>query len=101
MRGKQGGKQNFLLSGLGEKTRKTENGVKNNPFRPTFFCPPNLGRKLRRKDEVGSKLHKYPHLQGMFGWGENREDGKEGEKNMVENRISLVWSRRENKRDRK
>ena len=23
----------------------------------------------------------------MFGWGENKEDGKEGEENMVENGI--------------
>ena len=47
---KQGGKWHFLLFGSGEKTKETENEKENNPSGPTFFCPPNLGGKLRRKD---------------------------------------------------
>ena len=43
-------KYNFLLFGSGEKTREIENEMENNPSTPTFFCPPNLGGKLRRKD---------------------------------------------------
>ena len=35
----------------------------------------------------------------MFGWDENMEDGKEGEENMVENRIFsyLVQERKQDK----
>ena len=52
----------WKMFGLGDKTRGKENGVENFPSEPTKFCPPNLGGKLRRKDDVGSKLQKYPHF---------------------------------------
>ena len=42
MREKYGGKWNFSLFGLGEKTRGKENSVENFPSEPTKFCPPNL-----------------------------------------------------------
>ena len=62
MREKYGEKWNFLLFGSREKIIGKENGVENFPFKPTKSCPPNLGGKLRRKDDVGNKLHKYPHF---------------------------------------
>ena len=40
------------------KTKGKKNGVENFPSGPTKFCPPNLGEKLRRKADMGSKLHK-------------------------------------------
>ena len=31
------------------------------------------------------KTHSNKNSKGVFGWGENREDEKQGEENMVEN----------------
>jgi len=44
-----GKKWHFPLFGSREKTRETENGEENFPFRPTFFYPPNLGGKWGEK----------------------------------------------------
>ena len=49
------------------KTRGKENGVENNPSGPTKYCLPNLGGKLKRKDDMGSKLHKYLYLYCSSG----------------------------------
>ena len=50
------------MFGLGEKIREIENKEENNPFEPTFFCPPNFRGKLRGKDTERCNLHKYPHF---------------------------------------
>ena len=48
-REKYGEKWHFLLFVSREKTRETENRKKNNPYKPTFFYPPNLGGKWGEK----------------------------------------------------
>ena len=60
-RGKDNRKWHFSLFGLEEKTRETENGEENFPFRPTFFYPPNLGGKWEGKSVEWCTLHKYLH----------------------------------------
>ena len=47
---KIGWKMTFSLIWFRREIRETENGKENNLFGPTFFCPPNFGGKLRRKD---------------------------------------------------
>ena len=53
---------------------------------------------LTREDtSLSSIRHIVEDIKAPFGWGENSEDGKEGEENMVENGIfpCLVQERKQ------